>query len=151
MLPIKTRPRGKAHRRGLGKFVRVTDGETAGVLAEVGVLEGRGWIRLDEAIDERHRCLLSQSPARTLPVTAYNVLYTDSSATRYSDADESIWHEKIYWDDETDDYTYTTFYDQVNKGDAKPGYLPAYSEIFRVWHAFCYSQPDPFGATASAP
>ncbi len=82
--------------------------------------------------------------------SAYNVLYTDASATRYSDSDESIWHRKIRWDDESDDYDYASFYNALDKGDSQPGNPYVSSDIFRVWHAFCYSQPDPFGAAQTS-
>ena len=72
----------------------------------------------------------------------YNVLYTDGSATWYADPDESISHQRVQWDDERDDFTYESIYDP----DAE---IPVDSygsdmDIFRVWYAFCYNQPDPF-------
>ncbi len=75
--------------------------------------------------------------------TAYNVLYTDSSAVQYRDRDGSIWRQRIDWDDETDRYTYASYYDM--SGNVVRD-LPPYRklDIFRVWHAFCYSMPDPF-------
>ena len=72
----------------------------------------------------------------------YNVLYTDGSASWYSDPDESIWKKNVVWDDETDDITYQTLYDPDAEipvdeyGDAM--------DLFRVWHSFCYNLPDPF-------
>lgn len=77
--------------------------------------------------------------------TAYNVLYTDGSAARYANPSESIWKAHVYWDDESDEYTYASYYSR----DAHPpasGGSDEYADesIFRVWHAFCYSGPDPF-------
>lgn len=71
----------------------------------------------------------------------YNVLYSDGSATWYSDDDESIWKRKIQWDDESDALDYQSLY--TNAGGYVSG---AYRkrDIFKVWHSFCYSQPDPF-------
>jgi competence protein ComGC len=73
----------------------------------------------------------------------YNVLYTDGSALWYADPDESIWTQRVGWDDERDDFTYQSIYDR----DAE---IPVDSygsdmDIFRVWYSFCYNQPDPFG------
>jgi len=71
----------------------------------------------------------------------YNVLYSDGSATWYSDEDESIWKRKITWDDESDALNYQSLYSDsgvyISGGYRK-------RDIFKVWHSFCYSQPDPF-------
>jgi prepilin-type N-terminal cleavage/methylation domain-containing protein len=83
--------------------------------------------------------------------TVYNVLYTDGSGARYDDPDESIWKQRVYWDNEYDDYDYSTYYGDMSKEGEDGGSYGYYADIFRVWHAFCYSQPDPFGAAASAP
>lgn len=80
---------------------------------------------------------------------AYNVLYTDGSAARYADPDESIWRQRVYWDDESDAYTYARYYSHADSADPQSPYMQRYPDIFRVWHAFCYSQPDPFGGTPS--
>jgi len=73
---------------------------------------------------------------------AYNVLYTDGSAARYADHNERIWKRHVYWDDELDDFTYASFYAQTDYGTTPSAYN---ADLFRVWHAFCYSRPDPFG------
>lgn len=70
----------------------------------------------------------------------YNVLYTDGSATWYSDPDESVWKRAVHWDDETDDINYQTLYDpKTVVDDSQYG---SALDIFRVWHSFCYSRPD---------
>lgn len=48
----------------------------------------------------------------------------------------------MHWDDERDDITYDTLYDA--NGSANDGQYGSALDIFRVWRAFCYSQPDPF-------
>jgi prepilin-type N-terminal cleavage/methylation domain-containing protein len=73
----------------------------------------------------------------------YNVLYTDGSASWYANESESIARRTVYWDDETDDFTYDTFY-RSGSPPPDPGGYGDKSDIFRVWHAFCYSLPDPF-------
>jgi competence protein ComGC len=82
--------------------------------------------------------------------TVYNVLYTDGSAARYLNPSESIWKNHVYWDDESDDYTYATYYarDAGGAHSSEPAgeYGDKYQVIFRVWHAFCYFGPDPFAA-----
>ncbi|HRX86648.1 MAG TPA: type II secretion system protein [Phycisphaerae bacterium] len=80
---------------------------------------------------------------------AYNVLYTDGSAARYANTSESIWRRGVYWDDETDSYTYARYYSHVDTADPDSAYMQRYPDIFRVWHAFCYSQPDPFAGAPS--
>jgi hypothetical protein len=71
------------------------------------------------------------------------VLYTDGSASWYANESESIARRTVYWDDETDDFTYDTFY-RSGSPPPDPGGYGDKSDIFRVWHAFCYSLPDPF-------
>jgi len=80
----------------------------------------------------------------------YNVLYTDGSALWYTDPDESVWRRSVHWDDERDNINYQTLYDpntivdDSQYGDAL--------DIFRVWHSFCYSQPDQYpDATTTSP
>jgi prepilin-type N-terminal cleavage/methylation domain-containing protein len=75
----------------------------------------------------------------------YNVLYTDGSAARYANPSESIWKSHVYWDDETDEYTYASIYTR-NMSHEYEGKDDPYMSIFKVWHAFCYSGPDPFAA-----
>lgn len=75
----------------------------------------------------------------------YNVLYTDGSAARYADPGESIWKRHVYWDDESDEYDYASFYGELETNGNDTDHGERYADIFRVWHAFCYSQPDPFG------
>ncbi len=72
----------------------------------------------------------------------YNVLYTDGSVSWYPDVDGSIWKRAVYWDDETDNVTYASFYRKPG-GSAYGSYGSKY-DIFRVWHSFCYHRPDPF-------
>lgn len=72
----------------------------------------------------------------------YNVLYTDGSATWYSDADESIARRGVHWDDETDEISYYTLY-QPNVPVSDDQYGDE-MDVFRVWRAFCYNQPDRF-------
>ncbi len=80
----------------------------------------------------------------------YNVLYTDGSVTWYPDQAQAIWKRKIYWDDETDDVTYSTFY-RMGRTGGQPGsgwnggygYGAAY-DLFRVWWSFCYHRPVNF-------
>lgn len=81
----------------------------------------------------------------------YNVLYTDGSVSWYLDADESIWKRNIHWDDETDDLTYDSLYAGMGMGAAPSSGQPygdypegSQADVFRVWRAFCYSEPDPF-------
>ncbi len=74
--------------------------------------------------------------------TGYNVLYTDGSAMWYSDPDESVWKQSVHWDDERDDINYDTLYDAG--GGANEGQYGSALDIFRVWWAFCYSQPDQY-------
>jgi prepilin-type N-terminal cleavage/methylation domain-containing protein len=74
----------------------------------------------------------------------YNVLYTDGSATWYPDPNQSIWKRGVYWDDETDDITYATFYSTKDTVAKYAGSYPSPYDIFRVWWCFCYHQPDPF-------
>lgn len=76
--------------------------------------------------------------------TAYNVLYTDGSASRYPDPDESIWKRRVYWDNETDDYYYDSYYDATGTIVKEPPPGKRYADVFRVWRSFCYSRPDPF-------
>jgi prepilin-type N-terminal cleavage/methylation domain-containing protein len=76
--------------------------------------------------------------------TAYNVLYIDGSAARYPDPDESIWKRRVYWDNETDDYDYDSYYDATGTVVKEPPSNKRYADIFRVWRSFCYSRPDPF-------
>lgn len=76
--------------------------------------------------------------------TLYNVLYTDGSAAAYPDPDESIWKRRVYWDDESDAYTYSSFYDAVGRVTGEDPSKAYGADIFQVWYAFCYSRPDPF-------
>lgn len=72
----------------------------------------------------------------------YNVLYTDGSAAWYADADESIAKRGVHWDDETDEISYYTLYQpNVSVSDDQYG---DEMDVFRVWRAFCYNQPDRF-------
>ncbi len=83
--------------------------------------------------------------------TGYNVLYTDGSVSWYRDQDESIAQRAVHWDNETDDINYATLYnmnqDAATAGAPSSDYGDAL-DIFRVWWAFCYKQPDVY---ASAP
>jgi hypothetical protein len=80
---------------------------------------------------------------RFIHKVGYHVLYTDGSATWYSDPDHSIARQSVHWDDETDDITYETLYNpNVQVPDDQYG---SAMDIFRVWRAFCYNRPDPFG------
>lgn len=72
----------------------------------------------------------------------YNVLYTDGSALWYSDPDESIWKRDVEWDDETDDINYDTLYDP--NAEIPPDQYGSAMDIFRIWFAFCYDQPDEY-------
>ncbi len=72
----------------------------------------------------------------------YNALFTDGSATWYSDPDESIWKQSVKWDDETDDITYDTLYDP--EADLPPDSYGDAMDIFKVWHSICYNRRDPF-------
>lgn len=77
----------------------------------------------------------------------YNVLYTDGSAIWWPDADESVWKRHIYWDDERDDINYQTLYTaNVVVPDSEYGNA---LDIFRVWHAMCYSRPDEYPETSA--
>jgi len=67
----------------------------------------------------------------------YNVLYTDGSALWYSDPDKRIARRRIYWDDETDDFDYSSFYQEGEPPPDEDDY-GSEAHIFRVWHAFCY-------------
>lgn len=75
----------------------------------------------------------------------YNVLYTDGSAAWYQDEDRSIAHRAVHWDDETDDVTYNTLYTSAGSSAPGSGDYGDELDVFRVWHSFCYNQPDPFG------
>ncbi len=72
----------------------------------------------------------------------YNVLYTDGSANWYNDQDRSIARQRVQWDDERDDFNYNSIYDPDAQAPVD-GY-GSDMDIFRVWFAFCYNQPDPF-------
>jgi type II secretory pathway pseudopilin PulG len=74
----------------------------------------------------------------------YNVLYTDGIATWYSDANESIWKRSVHWDNETDDISYETLYDPNAPVD--DGSYGDALDVFRVWHAMCYSREDTYPA-----
>jgi prepilin-type N-terminal cleavage/methylation domain-containing protein len=78
----------------------------------------------------------------------YNVLYTDGSASWYSDPDESVWKRSVHWDDERDDINYNSLYDPDIEIDE--GQYGDALDIFRVWHAFCYSRPDVYPDVSSA-
>lgn len=75
--------------------------------------------------------------------TGYNVGFTDGSVAWYSDEDESIAKRAITWDDETDEFNYATFY-QAGAPLPDPDQYGDKADIFRAWHAFCYSRPSPF-------
>ena len=79
----------------------------------------------------------------------YNVLYTDGSATWYADPDESVWKRSVKWDDERDNINYQTLYDpNTVVDDSQYGNA---LDIFRVWHSFCYSQPDQYLDSSASP
>jgi prepilin-type processing-associated H-X9-DG protein len=73
----------------------------------------------------------------------YNVAFTDGSVDWYTDKDEMIAKRAIQWDDETDEFDYSTFY-QGSGPPPNPDQYGDKADIFRAWHAFCYSQPHPF-------
>ena len=106
--------------------------------------------------DDYTRIYGAEGVGRYAHRTIYNVLYTDGSGARYSDADESIWKQRVYWDNESDDLDYKSYYDSYyatgkNNDHGDYGDYERSADVFRVWHAFCYSQPDPFGADTSSP
>jgi len=79
--------------------------------------------------------------------TLYNILHSDGSAIGYSDPDTSIFRQAVHWDDETDDVSYFTLYNQSGDTDLDPDQYGSALDIFRAWHAFCYNVEDDFGAT----
>ena len=82
----------------------------------------------------------------------YNILYTDGSASWYTDLDESIWKRRVFWDYESDEFTYDSLYgpnpynsaNDDNEGRFNDIYQQKMLDIFRVWNAFCYNLRDPF-------
>ena len=74
----------------------------------------------------------------------YNVAFTDGSVSWYADENESIAKRAVHWDDETDEFDYSTFY-RAGGPPPDPDQYGDKADIFRVWHAFCYSRPHPFG------
>jgi prepilin-type N-terminal cleavage/methylation domain-containing protein len=72
----------------------------------------------------------------------YNVLFTDGSATWYSDPDMSIALRRARWDDERDDFTYESIYDP--NAEIPVDSYGSDMDIFRVWFSFCYNRQDPF-------
>ncbi len=72
----------------------------------------------------------------------YNVLYTDASASWYSDQAGKIAAQRVRWDDERDEFNYESIYDPEAEFPVD-GY-GSDMDIFRVWYSFCYNQPIAF-------